>query len=493
MRRLGLGVNGRAGVLTLCISGVIGAQPTVRAQLTGTVFDSVAMRPLTGAIVRIVRADDPSIGRSTQSDSVGRFVYDSVAAGVWLTSFGHPVLDSLRLEPGVVRVDISEPGTLEVPLSLPSSRTLVAAACGRGTSAEFGVLVGTVQDAETEESLAGATIELRWPEWVLAKKRLVTNVLKATAVTDSLGRYLMCGVPTGSTLLGVSWRDADSTGQLELVIPADGYAVYDFALGRPLPAASRAAASSDSVAANPSALGAAVVRGRVKSTDGRALPNAIVRVLGTGTQVRTNAAGEFAILDAGSGTRSIEARAIGFQPHRVPVLLRASAPAQVTLILAVQSVLLDTVRVVAGREMSPEVLGIERRWRAGLGRHMNAVMIRERASSFVTDALRGMAGVSVRQQERGYGQEVLMRGFGGNVCAPQVFIDGLRTSMGGTGAFTIDDFVSLDNIAAVEVYARANLVPPDYTTMAGGCGVVTIWTKYATGGVPIQPPKSDRR
>ncbi len=479
--------------LLASIAGGVSGQSTARAVLVGTVFDSVGMRPLAGAVVRIVRADDPSIGRTTHSDSVGRFAYDTVSAGVWLASFGHPVLDSLRLEPGVVRVDISEPGTVQVPLSLPSSRTLVAASCGRGTSADFGVLVGTVQDAETDESLAGATIELRWPEWVLAKKRLLTDVRKAAAVTDSLGHYVMCGVPTGSTLLGVSWRGADSTGLVELVIPADGYAVYDFALGRALPLAARAVAASDSVAADPIPRGRATVRGRVTSTDGRALPSAIVRVLGTGTPVRTNAAGEFAIVDAGSGTRSIEARAIGFQPHRVPVLLRASAPAQVTLILAVQSVLLDTVRVVAGRELSPEVLGIERRWRTGLGRHLNAAMVRDRASSFVTDALRGMAGVSVRQQLSGYGQQVLMRGFAGADCVAQVFIDGMRTSMGGSGGFTIDEFVSLDNVAAVEVYARANLVPPDYMTMAGGCGVVAIWTKYATGGVPIQPPKSDRR
>ncbi len=67
------------------------------------------------------------------------------------------------------------------------------------------------------------------------------------------------------------------------------------------------------------------------------------------------------------------------------------------------------------------------------------------------------------------------------------------TVMGGAGGFTIDEFVSLDKIAAVEVYARANLAPPEYATMDGGCGVVAIWTKLATGGVSIQPPKSDRR
>ena len=82
------------------------AQPATRARVFGSVFDSVGMKPLAGAVVRLVRTEDPSIGRTAISDVGGRFAYDSVASGVWLVSYFHPTLDSLRLEPALVRLEI---------------------------------------------------------------------------------------------------------------------------------------------------------------------------------------------------------------------------------------------------------------------------------------------------------------------------------------------------------------------------------------------------
>lgn len=482
----------QTSVLLAWLSATASAQSAVRARVAGAVFDSLSMKPLSGAVVRIVRTDDPSIGRSATTDSTGAFAYDSVAAGGWLATFLHPVLDSLRLEPGIVRLEIADTGSIHVPLFTPSARSLVAVACGTGTADDLGVVVGAVRDANDDGIVVGATVELRWPEWTLAKRKLITDQRTSVARSDSLGRFVMCGVPAGSTLLGVAWLAADSTGVVEVSIPTAAYAVQDFAIDVHQPATAVALVRADTTAPR-ERTGAAIVRGRVVTPEGRPLANAIVRVLGSGSPARTSQSGAFVIADAGVGTRSVEARAIGFQPYQLPVQLRTTVPTEVTLTLVRQNVMLDTVRVVRGRELPAEVLGIERRWRTGLGRHLNATMIRERASVFVTDAMRGMAGVSVRQQESGYGQAVMMRGFAGNDCVAQVYVDGLRTQMGGRGGFTIDDFVSLDNVAAVEVYARANLVPPEYMTLDGGCGVIAIWTKYATGGVRIEPPKSERR
>lgn len=143
--------------------------------------------------------------------------------------------------------------------------------------------------------------------------------------------------------------------------------------------------------------GQATIRGRVTNTDGLPLPYAIVRVPGSGSMVRAPADGAFTIADAGAGTYTIEARAIGYGPHRVPVVLRASEPATIALKLAVANVQLDTVRVVAGRQIPFLVQGIERRWRTGLGRILDGNTVRERSSLFMTDALRGLPDVSVRQ------------------------------------------------------------------------------------------------
>ena len=83
----------RTIALFACLPVSLAAQRPIRARIVGTVYDSIAKHGLSGAMVRIVRADDPSVGRSVTSDALGGFVYDSVPAGTWLASFLHPMLD----------------------------------------------------------------------------------------------------------------------------------------------------------------------------------------------------------------------------------------------------------------------------------------------------------------------------------------------------------------------------------------------------------------
>ncbi len=46
------------------------AQPLTRpGRITGTVFDSTSMLPLAGAMVQVVRLDDPATARQTSTDA----------------------------------------------------------------------------------------------------------------------------------------------------------------------------------------------------------------------------------------------------------------------------------------------------------------------------------------------------------------------------------------------------------------------------------------
>jgi hypothetical protein len=461
---------------------------TITARIVGTVYDSVGRRALSSATVRIVRADDPSVGRSATSDIYGRFRVDSLPAGTWIASFLHPALDSLRLEPGVARIDITEAGDVDLPLTIPSPRTLVTLSCRARLAADAGVIVGDVRRADDDAALVGASVFVEWPEWVLQQRRMVTDMRRITARTDSTGHFTLCGVPTGASLRAFSWSGADTSGAIEVAVPEHGYALQDFAIG----AVERVSIRLDSVT-GPAAMttvrrGRATVRGAVQTLDGRPLANAVVRVLGSGSQVRSNASGAFTIVDAAPGTQSVEARAIGYAPLRLPLRLRDGEVTPTTLRLAVQRVQLDTVRVVAGKTLRPEVLAIERRMRTGVGTILDANAIRERSTLFVSDALRRINGVSV--VGAGYGQKVFMRSpFNGGECLANIVIDGLATRSAGSGEFALDDFVSRENVAAIEVYPRSNLAPPEFLTQAGGCGVVAIWTKQATGGVLPRPAK----
>lgn len=477
-----------ATALLALMAGSAHPQTATPAHVFGTVFDSVSMKPLVGAVVRLVRTEDPSIGRTAVSDSGGRFAYDRVASGVWLVSFFHPTLDSLRLEPAIVRLDIVDSNTVVMPLFTPSARSLAIALCGALLPDDVGMLVGDVRRAVDNTPLAGATVEVEWPEWSIVKKRLVTNMIRRRAQADSSGRYALCGTPAGSTVRAVSWIGADTTGAIEVDVPNGGYALKDFAVGT----AEYVIVGDDSPARM--RRGRATVRGIVSKPDGTPLANAVVRVIGTGSPARTSSIGEFSITNAGAGTQSIEALAIGYQPVRREVRLRDAASVEQSFSLPVRDVALDTVRVFAGRELPYEVRGIERRWRAGQGKFIDGNTVRDRASAHTTDALRGVGGVEIRPDTYGAGQSVMMRSSFGRLCRAIVFVDGMQMDLAGDGAISLDDFVRPDMVAVIEVYARAGAVPVEYMTMQfGGCGVVAVWTKRGVGNVPVFPPKSLRR
>jgi Carboxypeptidase regulatory-like domain len=466
----------------------LSAQSAVRARIVGTVYDSVTHRSLSGALVRIVRAADPSIGRSVTSDALGSFVYDSVPAGVWLASFLHPSLDSLRLEPGVVRIDINEAGTITLPLAIPSARTLVAVNCRAPLAGDMGVIVGEVHRASDDAAIVGATVEVSWPEWLLQKGRMVTDQRVRNAITDSLGRYALCGAPSGGTLRGLAWSAADTSGAVEVATPDAGYSVLDFSLAPVEHIVVKVDSAANSTLTATVRRGRASVRGVITTLDRRPLANALVRVIGSGSQVRTSDAGAYVITDAGAGTQTVEARAIGYQPMRAAVRLADGAPTAVDLRLPVQRVQLDTVRVVAGKQLPVEVRAIERRWRVGTGTIMDGNLVRERSNLFVTDALRGVSGVTVRQVG-GFGQTVWMRASNGNECQASVIIDGAPLPPSQVASISIDEMSRREDIAAIEVYPRPSMIPAEFTSMASGCGVVAIWSKRATGGVTPMKPK----
>ncbi|HYW49508.1 MAG TPA: carboxypeptidase regulatory-like domain-containing protein [Gemmatimonadaceae bacterium] len=477
-------------MLPSVMPAAVQSQAAVHAVVSGSVYDSLAAKPLGGATVRIVRVDNPAIGRTTTADVLGRFRYDSVSAGGWLATFLHPVLDSLRLEPGIVRLDINEAGEVQLPLAIPGARSLVMAGCPTTQTSDVGVIVGDVRRAEDDAPLVDATVEVEWPEWVLQKGRMVTDIRRRTARSDSTGRYTLCGAPNGSTLRGVASQGADSTGAVEVVTPESGYTVLDFAVAP----VERLTVRVDSTSALTATVrrGRAVVRGRVTTLDRRPLPNAIVRVLGSGTQVRSAPDGTFAISDAGAGTQTLEARAIGYAPARIPLRLSLASPSAVDVRLAIQRVQLDTVRVTAGKQLTPELRAIEQRWRVGTGTIIDGNTVRARSTLFTSDALRGVAGVTVRQIG-GYGQAVMMRSSDGSECEARVIFDGSPVAASQAATIALDEYARREDIAAIEVYPRPSMVPAEFLTMATGCGVLAVWTKRATGGVtPVRPSRTDR-
>jgi hypothetical protein len=501
------GLAGLASAAALAFALPAEAQAPVRARITGIIWDSVTMRPMRGATVRIVRADNLAEGRSATTDVTGSFRYDTVPAGTWLATYLHPVLDSVRIEPAIVRIDITDSSTVDLPLATPSVRTVINLTCRPTLGAEYGMVIGEVRRADDLSPVADANVQMEWPEWVLQRGRMTTDLRRLVARTDAEGRYALCGVPAGNTVRAFAYTRTDTTGAVELDVPPSAYGLQDFriaTLERLIVRLDSTSTSTATATAAPPAApaaaavtttvrrGRATVRGVVRTLDGRPLSNAVVRVIGSGSQARSRSDGTFSITDAGGGTQTVEARAIGFQPTRIPVQLRDDHVTALILRLSVQRVQLDTVRVVAGKQIAPEVRAIERRWRAGVGVVLDAKAVRERSVLFVSDALRGLNGVSVNQVGS-FGQAVMMRSpFNGAECLASIVVDGQLIPKNDNAQVTLDDLARREDVTAIEVYARANLVPPEFSSLATGCGVVVMWTKRATGGVSPLPPSLSR-
>lgn len=454
------------------------------ARVAGTVFDSVGNRPLAGALVRVVLAADPATGQSATTDSAGRFGYEALAAGTWLVSFAHPWLDSLALEAPIARVDVREAGSLSLTLATPSAATIIAGRCGSPVDPELGLLYGVVRLARDESPAAGASIALEWPEWVLQKRRVSTEVVRRVERTDSAGRFAVCGVPANSTVRAQAWRDGDSTGTLAVTLPPSGLQRHDFTVASVEVVAVDVTVDSTERTRVLVRRGKAEVTGRVLDSSGRPVPNAIVRVLGSGESTRSGDAGAFRVEGAAAGTQTVEARAIGFEPVRQTVELRDGVVQTVAFALAPQRVQLDTIRVMAGRAVDAAVTDFERRWRGGGGGTLlSGTQVRERAVRFVTDAMRSMNGVRVVPVD-GYGDMVLMRSIAGGNCTPVVFVDGSRLSV--SSGWAIDDFLPLAQVAAMEVYPRSSYAPAQYSDPTGGCGSIVLWSKLRFGGVELR-------
>lgn len=466
-------------LLLLASAPALSAQSPVSARVSGQVYDSIAAAPLANAVVRLFRADDPSVGVNTRTDARGQFEVAELPGGVWVASFAHPRLDSLRLEAPLARVEVVESGTIPLTLAIASAASIARMLCPSGGDSAV-TLVGEVRAAGSKLPLAGATVAVGWPEWVFAKKSTVREEVRRTARTDTDGRYVLCGAPRGTVVSAQAWQASDSTGQIEYAIPEVAYDVLDLLLDQRAVTATR----PEAVAARN---GTAVVRGTVQANATTVLPGAVVRVIGSGGAVRTDSAGAFYIVDAVGGTQTVEARAIGYEPERRAVQLEPGVPLELAFTLNKRSVLLDTVRVVAGRALPNDVLSLERRWRQGQGTFLDGATVRDRASTMVTNALTGMAGIRVAFG-RGWGNNILGRNFKGEECRATLFLDGFRLTTPGQYPVTLDEMVSPDEVAVMEVYGRSSTVPAEYLTM-DGCGVVAVWTKRGLGNVPVFDPR----
>src|SRR5690348_329033 len=192
-----------------------------RARLRGQVFDSVAAMPLAGARVELVNAADRArIMFSVVSDSLGRFVVDSVARGRYIAGFLHPMLDSLGLAFTQRQLTVNADGDVRVDLAVPAPERIQTALCGRGNGKDTtGVLLGYVLNAHGFTAIDSATVIAQWAEISVGQSGLSRALLYRATRTDAEGWFALCGVPAATSVVVRAVSGTDTSGAIEIDVP----------------------------------------------------------------------------------------------------------------------------------------------------------------------------------------------------------------------------------------------------------------------------------
>lgn len=450
----------------------------VRARVTGVVFDSIAMRPLENATVQLVLMSGVSRSRSVVTAPNGSFSFDSVGAGTWLLGFFHSSFDLFESVGSLTRVDIRAPGSIHVPLATPSSKTIVSRVCKVDAAKDStGLFIGYVRRAERTALRDTGHVRVQWSEVTVSKDGIFRNAPSLEAHTTSFGAFAICGVPLQASVTVRAWAGSDSSGLVELEMPERALLQRDLVIGAVTRTDVRApndSASGDSAVVAQLARGNGHIRGTVRRPNGQPIDGARLIYWGSGVEAASNANGVYSMRDLPTGTWTLEARALGFLPIRRAIDVYPDSDVVADLQMESLKTVLDTVKVTAQRiYMSPDMREFEMRKKSGWGYFMDEDAINKRDPIYVSDLFRMTPGVTV-MWSGGFGYSILMRSRSlmSAYCVPAYFIDGMRVSVDGG---QIDNWVSPQDIRAVEVYTRASNVPPQFNTM-DGCGSIVIHT-----------------
>jgi len=216
------------------------------------------------------------------------------------------------------------------------------------------------------------------------------------------------------------------------------------------------------------------IEGHVVAADGEGLADVAVAILGRPEGVVSAPSGAFALEGVSPGWVEVRFTRLGYASYSRRVLVEAGATARLDAVLSEEAIELAPIDVsVTGRFIYLDTNGFYRRAERGFGRQysrddLDALRILE-----VSDVVRDVSGLVMQYDPYMANRVVALRtrnlGPGGAPCALTVFVDGVRTLDPNLNQ------VPQDWILGMEVYLGAE-APAQYR-LAGGCGVVLIWTK----------------
>ena len=463
------------GVVSAFASVGRAQDPVPPGSIEGVVFDSLLTGgPLRGATVYVIGTT-----LTTTTDARGRFTIAGVFDGEHSVTFSHAAFDSAGVQAPITQVKVAA-AAAKLTIATPRAATLIKATCGKQEE-RTGMLLGVVRDIDTGNPLPRARVLSRWFELTIEKKGPRYQTLETTAISDAAGVFRLCNVPADIPVFVRARAGTQESGRMEVYFAGAEVVFRDFALSLTDSAATTAPDSafegSPDSAAAAGIKGFGVARGVVRDADGRPVPNAKVGLLDRAGTVTSDAEGRFTLRDVPAGTQTLESRAIGFAPGRQSVVLKPNAPMEVNVKLLRAAQKLSAISIV-GSERGARLTkwGFEERRRKGIGFFMDAEEITKKSGIYLGDVLRLAPGLTPMYTSKG--RTYAMRSmWNGDRCSPNYYLDGVRWyPLDSSPILELERFISLNDVAAVEVYSGGATTPMQFDS-GNGCGAVAFWTK----------------
>jgi hypothetical protein len=414
------------------------------ARVRGVVFDSLRGKPLGNASVSIAG------GHYTSTDPSGRFVFDSVPPGPHIFTARHALLDSIGL-PGLSTKAVVTEGGGDVNLSVPSFASMWRVACGeRRPPRDSGIVYGTIRDAESSQTIANASIDVSWSDFVLQLGKVVERRWHIDTKSNSQGGYAICGVPGDMTDQIHARAELEESGVIALPVGGTRVQRRDLLI-----------APYDSTARGK-------LRGTIIDHLGAIVADAVIRV-DSSSEARSDSTGAFELTRVPAGTREVQVLAIGAEP----MTIIADVLPRETLTLAVQLrpvYTLNTVTTTGTRGARIFAAEFEVRRKSGFGFMQDSTTI-AKYDQFL-NVQRSFPGLNV--QYRMSALTITVPNGKGGVCQPDVLIDGARAAFG----HLLD--LAPSEVGGIEVYTHAGHIPARFVPagIQPQCGMILVWTKY---------------
>jgi len=420
------------------------------------------------------------------SDSTGTVHFGPLPAGRYLATIVVPQLDSLGAPP-IEREVVARVGgnVSRDTIMLPLARVALSAFCPRDELlAGTAMLRGTVRDSRGQPA-TGAVVTVTYPRVdarALQLKVVAWSSETLGAITNTLGRWQLCGIPHNADIMVRAETDSGADHKALRLSDWQMLATVDLALHRDTTTLSAAVTTQGSVRAE------TVVDFRVSSNDGTPLASVALEVTaadGSTRTLTTDALGRALFLGTGAGRIVVQAKRIGFKAGRVSLAVTAGRNTAPIILSTVATPTLDTLRVSGGQRVSARLDGFETR---RLNHEASASITREeiekRNPVSAWQMLVGVGAINVIPYGNG---TYAMSGRGklptllrhGAPCPMQVMIDGTLLVPRDEYGVNLNDLPPPKDIHGIEVFTGPARVPLPYGGSGTNkwCGLIAIWTR----------------